>query len=343
MTGTLRAWRLIAWLAIAALARADEPAPQTTSSAEASAVVRIVYMLGSMQVNSDMVGALLQSAAVRRGAAADLPDLPSNWEQFVSVGVESTGPPASDSGVSSALFRITISITDMPSPPGGLRDTTMRLLSGFCRELQRAMGDAGSWEQQRLNDLVAAREQDVEKAQNRLKELQVDQQRLLDAAGRTDLDRERISKELRDLENRLGDLELKLVVLRGRPALTEQIARLGKEVSATVETDGVVQELAKIVQLRERALQKTKEQKEAGLFGGELTAGEEAVAVARAELAKQRQTAAQTAGGQLLADLTKELLSLSVDLAEIEAERSCARTTADEDARAPGAGTGRSI
>jgi hypothetical protein len=337
MTSTFRAWSFIAWVAIAALARADEPATQMTSSAKATALVRIAYVLGSMQVNSDMVGALLDSAAVRRTAAEGLPNLPPNWEEFVSVGVESTGPPSIDSGVANSLFQISISITDMPSPPSGIRDTTLQLLHGFCRGLQQAMGDAGSWEQQRLSDLVAAREQDVEKAQSRLKELQGGQQRLLDAAGRTDLDRERISKELRELENKLGDLELKLVILHARQtALTEQIARLGKEVAVNVETDGVVQEFAKVVQLRERALQNFKEQqkepqkeqqKEGGMFGGDATAGEswvgvEALALARAELAKQRQAAALTAGGQLLTELNKELLSLSVDLAEAEAERS---------------------
>jgi len=139
------------------------------------------------------------------------------------------------------------------------------------------------------------------------------------------------------------DVELKLVTQRARrDAIAEQVAKLGAAASQAATADPVVLELEKVVKLREQKLARAKMAAEAksastqaevkaGLLPvraaeeanaaatQQVADGEEGLALALAELAKQRQAASQAAGGSLLADLNKELTMLTIDLVETEA------------------------
>ena len=123
---------------------------------------------------------------------------------------------------------------------------------------------------------------------------------------------------------------MRLAALHARQnALTEQIARIGKDLEAKAQQDPVAIELAKVVALRERALQAAQERSEAKLFSEqEVRDVEEKLALARADLAKQRQVANQLAGGNLLADFNKEVVNLAVEIAEVEAQREAVRERA---------------
>lgn len=324
MMQTWQIWGLIGWLLISTAARADEP---TTAPAEyefASAVVRITSMHGSMQTNPDLVQALLSSTAVMQAAARDIKGLAPGWERSFDVRVLSAGPLLIEGDRASSALNIQMRAWhDGRATPAECAQQVQQLLVGLTRELQKAMQDAGEREAQRLIDAVAASEQASAEAQQRLKDLQTRQQELLEAAGRGDLNRERLAEEQTELEMRLRDLQLRLVSQHARQtALSEQIARLGREIGENVETNAAVTELAKIVQLRERACATALERQKAGLVPQqEVDDQEEHLARARAELAQQRQATAQAAGGALLADLNRSLLQQSVDLAETEAER----------------------
>lgn len=324
MVQTWQIWGLIGWLLVATAARADEPTSEPAEYESASAVVRITSMQGSMQTNPDLVQALLSSTAVMQAAARDLQGLAPGWERSLDVRVMSAGPSLIEGDRASSVLKIQILIQNSSRATLAERAQQARqLLAGLTRELQKAMQDAGAREMQRLTDVIAASEQASAAAQQRLKDLQARQQELLEAAGRAGLDRERLAEEQTELEMRLRDLQLRLVSQHARQtALSEQIAKLGKDVGATVEANSAVTELAKIAQLRERAWATALERQKAGRISQqEVDEQEEQLARARAELAQQRQAAAQAAGGALLADLNRGLLQQSVELAETEAER----------------------
>ncbi|MBP7746835.1 MAG: hypothetical protein KA383_11960 [Phycisphaerae bacterium] len=324
MRQTWRIWGLIGWLLISTAARADEPTTAPAAYESASAVVRITSMHGSMQTNPDLVQALLSSTAVMQAAARDIKGLAPGWERSYDVRVLSAGPSLIEGDRASSALNIQIrACHEGRATRTECAQQVQQLLVGLTRELQRAMQDAGGREAQRLNDAVAASEQASAEAQQRLKDLQARQQELLEAAGCGDLNRERLAEEQTELEIRLRDLDLRLVSQRARQtALGEQIARLGREIGENVETNAAVTELTKVAQLRESALARIREQHEAGRVAQqEVLEQEELLARARAELAQQRQAAAQAAGGALVADLNRSLLQQSVDLAETEAER----------------------
>ena len=133
-----------------------------------------------------------------------------------------------------------------------------------------------------------------------------------------------------DLEN--GQLQIH--GLRAREtALNEQIAALAKKVDANATRDPVVVELMKVVDAREKLLATVRAlHQNAAPGGGEdaLANAEGSVAEARAELAKYQRAAAQSAGGDRLAELNKRLGDTQIDLAEAEARRDLLERNVEE-------------
>jgi hypothetical protein len=324
MMRTRSCWNLLAGLLIVAATHAEEPTTLPTESAEARAVAQITCARGTLELNSDVVGAVLRSTAVLQAAAKEVPGLPPGWERNMTVNVNAISPTSVNDSVVTVVVEISVCSELVPASVVNERAKQVQgLLTGLTRELQQFLRNADERALRRLSEEVDRTTHARDEAQKYFEELQSRRRDLLKDAGRADLDRERIATEQRELESRLRDPDVRLVALRARQtALTEQIARLTKEVADRAEHDAVVLELAKVVQYREQAGERMRDlQKSGRVPQADVDKLDEQLAQARADVARQRQFAAQAVGGEMLADLNKELVLQAVNVSEAEAER----------------------
>jgi chromosome segregation ATPase len=286
-------------------------------------MLQLTYSMAEFPVSPDTLRGLLRSPAVLDAAAAEL-GLSAEEVRSVSVELDKPSNYARPDRLSSlgAVLRITLQ-TARPDA----QKCAARLASDMCKRLGAVLAASSEPERQRLQERLEATRRARADAERRLREIHARQEQLCATAGQVTLSREAVLDMLRTAESSVRDLELRLVGLHARQdALVEQIARIGSETDKKADEDPAVAELAKIVGLRETKLQRVLDiVKKAQATEVETADAEEAVAMARAELARQRQAVAQAAGLNLLDDLRKELFTLSAGIAEAEAERALLR------------------
>jgi hypothetical protein len=97
---------------------------------------------------------------------------------------------------------------------------------------------------------------------------------------------------------------------------------LSDAAASRVDKDPIAAELEKIVKLREReAALKAELQQRGGTTEASLGAAQAAVAEAKARLFERREAAARAGGSDLLGELNKELVTLTISIAENEARQ----------------------
>lgn len=302
------------------------PAETQPSSevASASCVLRIAYATADLPLNRDSFEVLLRSTSVLGAAVGEVRGLTPEmlgedvsaelWELSENQTVERHTP------TTTALLRLHV-IVERSVPDADAK--ARQLLEALCQRLEQVFSERSAEALSRRREEFTRAEEQVKQAEQRLAQVQELQQKLYAEAGQAELSQTAVLADLQGWKREQQEREAKLAALHARQnALLEQIARIGQEVKARVQEDPVAIELQKVVELREQALEKTKELTKEHLAGdNEIAAGEERVALARAELAKQRQAASQAAGGSLLADLSKEVVTLAADIAESEAGR----------------------
>jgi len=298
-----------------------QPSPEAAS---ASCVLRIAYATADLPLNRDSFEVLLRSTSVLGAAVGEVRGLtPQMLGEEVSAELwqlSELKQMENHTAITTALLRLHV-IVERSVPDADAK--ARQLLAALCQRLEQVFAERSEEALSQRREEVARAAEQVQQAEQRLAQVQELQQKLYAEAGQAELSQAAVLADLQGWEREQQEREAKLAALHARQnALLEQIARIGQEVKARVQEDPVAIELQKVVELRERALEKTKEMTREGLAGdNEIAAGEERVALARAELAKQRQAASQAAGGSLLADLNKEVVTLAADIAESEARR----------------------
>lgn len=127
------------------------------------------------------------------------------------------------------------------------------------------------------------------------------------AASRLDQEKQRISLELAGQSAR-------------QKALEERVAKLSDAATARLAKDPIADELQKIVQLRDdEAATSEKMYKSGTMTQAELRAAQARAAEAKARLLERRETVSKASGTELLGDLNKELITLTITIAENEA------------------------
>jgi hypothetical protein len=102
-----------------------------------------------------------------------------------------------------------------------------------------------------------------------------------------------------------------------RKAIEEAIAELAHKAESKVKDDPIVSELQKVVEVRERELSRQKElQQNKASSSSDVDQAVVAAAEARAKVLERKREAAAEAGGPLMEQLNKDLLTLSIDSAE---------------------------
>jgi hypothetical protein len=142
-----------------------------------------------------------------------------------------------------------------------------------------------------------------------------------DLAGRADISDKTITDALTRLEEEKQKIELdQMAKTARRGALEEQIARESAKIEKKMEADPIAAELQKVVDARQQKAEFANQQAGSGVISmGEVRDAVAQLAESRAKLLERKRDAAAEAGGDALASLNKELLTLSVDLRELEA------------------------
>jgi hypothetical protein len=103
-------------------------------------------------------------------------------------------------------------------------------------------------------------------------------------------------------------------------ALAQAIANLSSQVNSKLNSDPIVQQLQEVVDIQQKELDLLKSASANGAAGiNDINKAEVAVAQAKAAVLERKEAAAQTAGADTLEAWNRDLLSLSIDLAELRA------------------------
>jgi chromosome segregation ATPase len=147
------------------------------------------------------------------------------------------------------------------------------------------------------------------------------QQELANQTGAVDVSPATIRQLLSSLQTQRETVQIDLAAKQARrDALAEQISKFSEQIRAKVRDDPVATELEKVVAFKEEGIEQKKKLHEQGqVSNSELSESLGAVAEARAKLFERREQAALAAGGDILSGWNKELMTLTVDLAELQA------------------------
>jgi hypothetical protein len=310
--------------------RPQSDAKLLSGSYTASCLVRISTS-GSLMLDDHTVNALLSSTGVLNQAVREvLGPPPTAIDEVVFIlfsRVGTAGAPRAKQGKPFAwqtpeqtiLGRIQLEISE----DAKVKPAAEELLAKICERLTVAVASLSEPELEQLQREMAAADEGLERAERRLAELVRVRRDLWEAAAAADLPRAEIMDTIKNYEEEVLSIEYGLAGLKARSeALTEQIAKIAQQMQAAPETDPVAAEFEKVVAVRERELEITRERQADGLIS-EREAGPaiENLAMARAQLAQHRQAVAKAAGGDLLAEFNRDLVKLSIETAEMEARR----------------------
>ncbi len=122
-----------------------------------------------------------------------------------------------------------------------------------------------------------------------------------------------------DSEDETAQLDIAGKTAR-RGALTDAMARLNLQISAKIQADPIAQQLQDVVDARQKEMDRIKSLMSQGTATPQqLDEATADLAQAKAALLERQDAAAKAAGADLLSQWNQELLSLSIDLAELHA------------------------
>jgi hypothetical protein len=326
----LMPWGVLAVLASLAGATTlgqEQPRQQPSGTRRACCAVRICYDADLLPLSKPLVETLVRSPAVSGEPARRL------------LGAEAV---ESDRGC-------TLTFTEHGQSRGGednvlvgelcvvilsddVKPVAAELLAEVCERLQAALRGVGEQDEARLKEQLTRVTAELERQEGHLDELRALEQQMRAQAGQSDLGREAVLTMVHDLETEQRELEVELAAAQVREqALAEQIAKIGRDVKDTVEKSDVAVELQKVIALREKQAELLRLRVDQGVVSAqELDPIQEQIALARAELAKYRESASQAVGGDLLADLNKQLVELAVESTEYRVRLSLTQARLDE-------------
>jgi hypothetical protein len=135
------------------------------------------------------------------------------------------------------------------------------------------------------------------------------------------LSAEELATHRQGLINQLQEAEMDSLRLQARrKAMEEQAAELRRRIDQTLDQDALIRELQKLVDMMAQAQTRVQALIEQGAVPqGQMGEAVERLVKAKIDLARQREAAAQAAGGEQLAKLMAGLSELAVQAAEKEA------------------------
>jgi hypothetical protein len=137
-----------------------------------------------------------------------------------------------------------------------------------------------------------------------------------------EIDIKALMMQRNDLMRRLQGLEFDMVSMDARrAAIAREIDRIRHEAEAKLADDAVVRELERLIQVNTESLASLQKQVDSGRASmTELAQANESLTRARIELAKRREELARQTGGGQLEAFTAEMVRMTVDNAEKQAQ-----------------------
>lgn len=316
--------------AITAVALSPPAAADTGTSATqsryASCIVTVTPGTSATPLDVDTIGAIVDSVGVRGKAVAEVLGLASSPDDGV-IGISFSALPESalDDEVRD-LLGTPISgrlVIDYFGEADEYRAGADALLKAITARLAAVIEEQGTAQHAALDRRRAVTAEDVKQTQARLAELHQIANVLRAEAGRSDLSREAIAEEVRELESELRESELELASQRARrEAIAAQIARIAEHVKSPPSPTETTAALHKIIELREMQAERMRRLLDAGQAPPtEVQQAEVELVMARAELARHLEESAQAAGGGAIAGLNEQLMELSIEAVEVEARQ----------------------
>jgi hypothetical protein len=195
------------------------------------------------------------------------------------------------------------------------REAFLETVNNFFRELHG----------REVNEMLDREKDEVDRARARLAESQAQLQRrraqLRDITHRVDVSPEALRAAITRLEDERDKLALDAESQAVRKKAIEQtIVKITGTAEKQMKTDRIVVELEKLVDSRDAEMKRMQQLAVAKTVAqAEVEAAEARVGEARVRLWERQEVVSRTAGGDLLADLNKELAMLSINMAESEA------------------------
>ena len=218
--------------------------------------------------------------------------------------------------------RCSLTVTVRLPDEENVRPAAREFADQLVRDLKAFVEDS---RQKKSREDVVPNEKAVEEArtgyESAIKKYREMQTRIRERSGRVDVTPERFGDAAAQLDEEKMRLELEQAAkLARREALTAALADASKRMEKSIREDAIVDELQKVVQSREKAIEKVRKLVEQGAIGDdELRQATEALADARVRLLERQREAAEHAGGDVLSDWNRELMSLTVDERELAA------------------------
>lgn len=235
---------------------------------------------------------------------------------------EQTAKAALKVSVPASSGQIHLALT-LPSDTQAARESATRLLDALTSQI---VPDAvNGWADEtnqipllRAEESLEYARKEFDDARTRATDLR---RKIREAAEVLDPSPEAVRGATSRLEQERQRIQLELVGQNARlKALQERVSKLAETTAAKAENDPIAAELEQIVKMREKAAQRFVElQKQGAVNAPETGAAEAQLAEAKAKLLERRESAARSAGTELLADLNKELITLSITNVENEA------------------------
>jgi DNA repair exonuclease SbcCD ATPase subunit len=294
--------------AAATPARAAIPATRPTGAWYSERVVRVTH--GGDEDVFDAVVQQLHSPEVI-GQIVQSCGLPADATKYVAVELQDRGNRAD----------VKISV-DLSRAPAGTPLAAREVADALVARLKDALRDEsqGTAPQERaeLERAMADAQKHLQESQLQLQALR---QRVRQQTGRADASADAVRQELAKMEEQRQEFQLESEAKAARmAALTENIAKLTKEVDEKVKNDAVAAELEKVVEARQQRVERIKQMVQVGqATAAELDEAMANVAEARARLLDRHGEAAERAGAGTAQEWNRELMAISVDTAELKA------------------------
>ncbi len=303
---------------VPAVAAANAPATGPTTRETARATRRVQVTEGMVRMGSQTLASEAQTAAVQvlKASVTGTDNDPESVDRGLRQRVQVVTTP------DPITVQINIDVRDIeemsPKRAAEAADAAVDAIRAAYRSTER---DPVDQFQRHLEQL----ERKHEELQDLIKRASAEQREVTDAirkeAGLADASPEGVHAIAQKLEAEYEAAQLELKAKSARhDALAEAIAKLSAQAEAKGNDDPVAAELAKVVEARDKDVARKQQMYgEKSVARAEVDEAMGVAAEARAKWLERKMAATAAAGGDAVAAWNKELLSLSIDLAELKA------------------------
>ena len=292
----------------------------TTKIRGASCLLRISAPKTVLPLNQEVIDRMLWSTPVMGGPVKELLGAtPESYDKAVMVSFQIL-EQSQTQDQTTILGELVVSIQDGVEPRVGAE----AFLTTMCQRLKETLSGVTTAEAARWETQSQAIEIELAALDQESQEIVAIQRDLYEKAGREDLAREPILDKIRQYESMKEDLRLRLMGANARQsAVTKQIAELTAQAEKKIQSNSILNGLQRIVEMRQKALERMRKLVDAGQATAEEAAKVEEDAIrAQTDLAHYLEQVRDTEGGGMAIAMNKQLVDLSIEVESVAAELS---------------------